>query len=76
MAEVVQCDVCGRTEPPEKTKFISTHYRRNIKIFDVMFDNTTSSHITKDICSSCYDKLMKFLGGEADVVPRHLETTD
>lgn len=77
MANVVQCDICGKVQPPEDTKFVHLESTKSLKVYDVTVNNRLSiSFDEKDICSSCYEKLKQFFGGEADVVPRHHETAD
>lgn len=74
MANVIQCDVCGVTLPVQDSKYIKVAHSRTVELFNVTVENkVVYPPVKKDLCESCHEKIEKFLGGEADVIPRHHE---
>lgn len=70
MAEVVRCDVCGCVEQPHQTKYVKLGATRTLEVFNVTFENRVCDRpiVKKDICSQCYAKLMRFLGGDTSAI--------
>ena len=70
MAEAIICDACGVTCKPKEAMHVRMHRLSSATNYQ------TATVKYYDICNTCYDNVTKFLGGKADVISGHHETTD
>lgn len=77
MAEAIICDVCGTTCKPSNATHVRLHSATHVRLhrLSMATQYNTAPFKYADMCTECYKKLMKFLGGDKDVITEHHEAT-